>query len=192
MKCRWKFCKLGGEVDKENAIERRKGFYYHEQCNKELDQYNKIKDLYNKYYNKNENWNIINRTLVLWIEKYGVEFVLFCLCKAIRNKIYLRRFQSLYYILTDKKWIDEYEKYKENEYDKEKLYGEFVILRESQYFDLEKKLGQKQLHYYINRINSYMKVSGKTYNSYYDTILLWKERDDENKPINTGLFIHDS
>lgn len=192
MKCRWKYCKHGGEVKKEEAIQHKKGQYYHKDCYEEFKQYKKIKDLYNKYYNKHENWVIIGKTLDSWIKKYGVEYILFCLCKAIRNNYYLRRFQSLYYILTDKKYIDEYKKLKGNENDKLKLYGKYVVLRESEYIKLEKEMGQKKLHYYIDKINKYIDMTGKVYEDYYKAILFWKEKDDEKAIPKPKLVIHDS
>lgn len=192
MRCRWNYCKHDGEVDKEEAIERKKGFYYHKECNKELDQYHKIKDLYHKYYNKNENWAIIIRTLDSWIKKYGIEFILFCLSKAIRERKYLNNFQSLYYILTDKRYMDKYEDYKNNKNDQEKIYGDFVILKDSQFYDLLEQLGEQKLYYYINQVNKYMKSSGKTYKSFYDTILLWEQRNRENEPEDNGIRIHGS
>lgn len=192
MKCRWKYCKLGGEVNEKEAIQHKKGYYYHSECHEEFKQLEKIKDLYAKYYNKNENWAIIMRTLNAWIKKYGVEFILFCLCKAIRNNIYLRNFLGLYYVLTDKKYIDEYSNYKKGNNDPSKLYGDYVLLSESEYYKLINKLGEQKTVFYINKLNNYIKSTGKEYTSHYETILLWKDRDDENKPINTGITIHDS
>jgi hypothetical protein len=191
-KCKWKHCKLGGEVEKQDAIELQKGQYYHKECEKELGYYHQIKKLYTKYYNENESWAIIGKTLSIWIDKYGTEFILFCLCKAIRNRVAIRKFQGLYYVLTDRKYMDEYKKYQENQYDKQKLYGEFVLLRESEYYKLTEQLGEKSTVYYINKLNQYIKSSGKEYSSHYETILLWKENDDKKTPVSNGIVIHDS
>jgi hypothetical protein len=157
-----------------------------------LDYYHQIKKLYKKYYNENESWEIIGKTLSTWIDKYSAEYVLFCLCKAIRNRVYLRSFRGLYYVLTDRKYIDEYKLFKANQYDKQKLYGEFVLLRNSEYYKLVEQLGEKATVYYINKLNQYIKSTGKEYTSHYETILLWKENDDKKTPMNNRIVIHDS
>ena len=60
------------------------------------------------------------------------------------------------------------------------IYGEFknVKLSDEEY----KKIKEKNLQAYIDKLSSYMESTGKRYKSHYATILNWSRKDNANKP----------
>lgn len=67
----------------------------------------------------------------------------------------------------------------ENSIDKYNIYGEFknVKLSDEEY----KKLKDKNLLDYIEKLSSYMKSKGKRYKSHYATILNWSRKEQKEK-----------
>lgn len=67
----------------------------------------------------------------------------------------------------------------ENSIDKYNIYGEFknVKLSDEEY----KKLKDKNLLDYIEKLSSYMKSKGKKYKSHYATILNWSRKEQKEK-----------
>ena len=118
MKCRYKGCKFGGEVDKEVAIKDGNA-YYHADCLKEKNNKSQIKEIYTKYYPSNEPVTAIYNGISKLCEKVDSEFVLYCLCQWIRQKKELKSIYGLNYVVANKDLGTAYKKLKATEKVKE-------------------------------------------------------------------------
>lgn len=183
VKCRWRFCPRTLEdsefkVDKEDAV--KDGVkYYCKDCYDKFKQYMQILEIYEKHVSNKENWQIIQKTLTNWIPKFGVEYILFVLCKSIKNKeIYsydYRGFLDIHKFLIANKYKYMYQEYKQG--NETRQYGKYVSLTTKQYNELIEKYDVNKIKRYIDKINNYCEQSGKKYNNYYITILDWIKRD---------------
>lgn len=105
MKCRYKQCKLGGEVEKSEAV-RVGSFYYHKECNKERELKKQIEDF---YYSKFQNKELIQQVRMsinryIHDEGHKAEYISFVLNEDIRlNSIF-----GLTYYLNNEKFISKY------------------------------------------------------------------------------------
>lgn len=126
MKCRYKGCKFGGEVDKEVAIKDGNG-YYHKTCWDEKNNKSQIKEIYCKYYPSNEPVTAINNGISKLCEKIDSEFVLYCLCQHIRQKKDLKSIYGLSYVVANKDLETAYKKLKATEKVKE-FKGEIEVV----------------------------------------------------------------
>jgi len=107
MKCAYKYCRYGGEVEKENAV-KRSNRYWHKECAHEADMKNEIKDYYYKKFNSKEPMKNANTALKKFINEqgYSADYVMYCLKKAEKlNSIY-----GLSYTLSYKKNEEEFKK----------------------------------------------------------------------------------
>ena len=113
IKCRYKYCKCGGEVAKEDAVKEGNA-YYHKQCLEDKNNKQQIKDLYIKYYNSKEPITLINSTIKKIVEDKGFssEFVLYALCQCIRQKKTLKGINGLHYIVLNEEIVSSYKKLK--------------------------------------------------------------------------------
>lgn len=179
MNCGFKKCKCKDDISKENCISVGKN-KYHLQCKKDMDDMNKVCEIYSKYYNDKESWAIMKRTLYNWYDKYLPEYMLFCISKAIREKRKMTNFLSFYYILNDLSYMERYKNLNINyiTYDK-------VFLTEVEYEELLLLMdkNESQLSYYIRQLNEYMNTHNKSYDSHYVVIKSWYEKNEDNKPV---------
>lgn len=112
-KCAYKYCKHGGEVAKCEAVKVNKK-YYHADCNKEREDKGQIFMIYRKYYEKNNDSEMmINKTISQLINDkgYDSEYILFVLCQAIRERVPLNSIHGLHYIVNDMKIEKKYKQY---------------------------------------------------------------------------------
>lgn len=88
MKCRYKNCKFGGEVEKKDAIKIGSA-YYHKECRKEIDHKKQIEDLYYNKFKLNEHVGKVKSAINKYVDEYGTEYVLFILNQDVKlNSIY--------------------------------------------------------------------------------------------------------
>lgn len=109
MKCRYKQCRYGGEVPKEEAIKVGR-YYYHKQCYKEKELKKQIEEVYyNKFQNK-ESLPIVRKAINQYIHKdnYEPEYILF----VINQNIKLNSIFGLAYYLNDDKFKKAYLRFK--------------------------------------------------------------------------------
>ena len=71
---------------------------------------------------------------------------------------------------------------KEKIQEEKNIYGESVLLTTIEYESLIVKLGTKIAQNYIERLDEYLGIKNKRYNSHYKVILSWYRKDNENKP----------
>jgi hypothetical protein len=136
LKCKYKYCKLGGEVEKEIAI-KDKGGYYHKECFAEKELKSEIESYYRENYNQNEPVQNIRTALVRYLYKnnYSAEYVMWCL-KYLKPKI--NNFNGLIYTLSHKQNEKDFLKWKSRQ---TKLdFGEYA---DENYFEDVPKIEKK-------------------------------------------------
>lgn len=109
MKCRYKYCKFGGQVDKEDAV-KEKNYYYHKACYKEKQYKKQIEDFYYDKFPPNESIQIVRRAINNYVHKdcYDPQYILFVLHKQIKlNSIF-----GLKYYLQNNEFQQEFQKEK--------------------------------------------------------------------------------
>ncbi len=113
MKCGYKQCKFGNEVDKEIAV-KKGNRYYHKECLQEAENKNEIRKLFLEHINENEVVAGLNRIInnIIDVKNVPSDFLLYALKYVIRNKLPLNYAGGLYYIINNKKIIEEYNKEK--------------------------------------------------------------------------------
>ena len=126
MKCRYKGCKCGGEVDKEIAVKEGNA-YYHTECLKEKNNKSQIRNIYYKYYQSQEPVTQVNTGISKLCEKFDSEYVLYCLCQHIRQKKELKSIYGMTYVVANKDLETAYKKLKASEKVKE-FKGEIEVV----------------------------------------------------------------
>ena len=107
MKCRYKYCKLGGEVEKEIAVKVGSS-YYHKECRREIEHKKQIEDLYYNKFKLNEMIAQVKSTINKYVDEFGTEYILYILNQDIKlNSIY-----GLSYYLKDNRNRQSFEKEK--------------------------------------------------------------------------------
>jgi len=109
MKCGYKYCKFGGEVDKKDAV-KVGNRYLHKECDNEKNIKVEIKDYYYKKFESKESIQIVNGAIKKYINDQGFDagYVLWC----IKNKAkVLNSIYGLGYTLTYKLNEKEYKTY---------------------------------------------------------------------------------
>ncbi len=126
MKCKYKQCKHGGEVDKSVAVKDGKS-YYHKACFEEKNNKSQIRDIYYRYFQSKEPVTSVNTCISKLCEKMDSEFVLYCLCQWIRQKRELKSIYGLSYVVANKDFESAYKKLKATEKVKE-FKGEIEVV----------------------------------------------------------------
>jgi len=179
MNCGFKKCTCTDEFTDDNSIVVGKK-KYHLQCKKDIDDMNKVADIYCKYYNEKESWAIMLRSMHNWYNQHSPEYMLFCISKSVREKRAMTNFFSFYYILNDLTYQDRYRNkdIKYFTYDK-------VLLADYEYAQLLEIMENNtvQLTYYIRKLNDYMTVHNKYYASHFNTLCSWYKNNEDSKPI---------
>lgn len=113
MKCRYKYCRFGGEVDKSQAV-KDGNQYYHKECYQEKEDKAKIRQLYVEYIDKNVNYSILNRTINNIVNSKGIssDFLLFTVMYIVSNKMNINTPMGLYYYIDNQRIKDAYNEYK--------------------------------------------------------------------------------
>ena len=109
MKCRYAHCKLGGEVEKKDAIKIGSS-YYHKECNKEREYKQLIEKTYYEVFQNKEPIAAVRRGIHKYVHKdnFDCEYILFVLNEDIKlNSIF-----GLIYYLNNKKFLDKYNRQK--------------------------------------------------------------------------------
>lgn len=138
LKCRYKQCKHGGEVDKGIAVKEGNA-YYHKKCWAEKNNKTQIREIYYKYYKSQEPVSQVNTGISKLCEKVDSEFVLYALCQWIRQKKELKSIYGLSYVIANKDLESAYKKLKATEKVKE-FKGEVeVVETETIQYHIENK-----------------------------------------------------
>lgn len=107
MKCRYKNCKLGGEVEKDVAIKVGSA-YYHQECRKEIEHKQEIERLYYEKFKLKENFTQVKGAISHYADEFDTSYILFILNKDIKlNSIY-----GVSYYLKDTRLLQEFNKAK--------------------------------------------------------------------------------
>ena len=104
MKCRWKHCKYGGEVSKDEAVQ--VGIaYFHPQCYAEKEAIQKIIDVYHKRVDAHPIEGFLRKTVndLVLKEDVNAEFLLFALNYCLDHGWKLRYPAGLKYVAKDDK-----------------------------------------------------------------------------------------
>jgi len=109
MKCNNKYCKLGGEVTKEEGI-KYNNKYYHSECLKIVKDKQEIVRLYLEQINPNETKAMLNKSIYQLIHQkgYSSDYVLFIINYTIKNQIKLNNPFGLHYVVTNTEAIKQY------------------------------------------------------------------------------------
>jgi hypothetical protein len=177
--CGFKKCKCNDEINSNNSIKINKKIY-HLQCKKDMDDMNKVCELYSKYYNDKESWAVMLKSLHNWYDKFSPEYMLFCISKAIRENKKMTNFLSIYYILNDLSYMERYKNLNKNYF----TYDQ-VILSDTEYEELLVLMerNETKLLYYVRQLNDYINIHGKSYDSHYKVIESWYKKNEDSKPI---------
>lgn len=135
-KCRYKNClHESREVDADKAVCVGNA-RYHSDCYKTKEDIKEIKELFVKHINPNPVYDQLQLVInnIVFTKKLGSDFLLFGLRYYIENKISLNYPQGLYYVIQNKKVIEEYNKRK-----KENIKGNFQIETENDVVEFEYK-----------------------------------------------------
>jgi hypothetical protein len=101
MKCYYKYCPYGREVEKEKAI-KINNKYYHKDCRENQLQWKQFIDIYDKYIKPKtqEGYQMIAKGLKQIIEKEpDVTYLVYVLCQVIRQDKPLNAIFGLHYYL---------------------------------------------------------------------------------------------
>ena len=101
MKCNYKYCPYGGQVEKEKAV-KIGNKYYHKSCRENQLQWKQFIDIYDKYIKPKtqEGYQMIAKGLKQLIEKESnVTYLVYVLCQVIRQKKPLKAVFGLHYYL---------------------------------------------------------------------------------------------
>lgn len=139
MKCGYKYCKLGGEVAKEDAV-KVGGRYWHKECSHERDIKTKIREYYQEHFNSREPVVAINKAISKYVheQNYDVDYVFYCLKHKVKN---LNSLYGLSYTLS----------YKQNEKDFKKMVAKNTKIVynqpiENDFFKPNEELVKKKSH----------------------------------------------
>lgn len=105
MKCRYAGCKLGGNVEKKDAVYLKKA-YYHRECYREKRMKERIRYTLKKKYKLKDPFASLNKKLNEYCNLFESRYVLFLLTKNVK----LNSIHGLIYHLNDKRNSDKYKK----------------------------------------------------------------------------------
>jgi hypothetical protein len=113
VKCGYKHCKCSTELLKDNAI-KIGSRYFHPECSVEKNNKEQILNLYKKYYHSTESEMMINKVINQLVNDKNLEseYLVFALCKAIKNKTPLKNIFGLHYVVNNNEYIAEYKSMK--------------------------------------------------------------------------------
>ena len=181
MRCSFKYClyEHSDELIPEENSKRK----YHAECKKDMAHLDKIGDLWIKYINDTESWAFMRRKMYEWYMIHSAEYMLFCLCKVIREKRPIKHFSGLYYCFNDLTYKKMYEAMKEPK--EEHFIHDNVIMTMAEKAMLLKYMdgNEVRLNYYIDALNKYIKSTNKSYENHAKTITDWYDRDEAKKPV---------
>lgn len=179
MKCSFKHCQYEN-TDLETVVHNKKR--YHKKCLEEYKELQETASWYQKAYNPNESWKIMMRSLYNWYPIHGSTYMLFCMCKAIRNKRKLVNFHSFYYVLNDLNYKKQWEHHLNPE---QKLMFGNVILTENEHILLLREMhnNSTKLKWYIKQLDNYINQTGKQYSSHFETLKLWYAKENAKKVV---------
>lgn len=110
MKCRYKYCKLGGEVSKEEAIKDGRA-YYHKECYQEKQNKKEIREIILDQI-PTETSTLVSSIILDIVNKKNIDsnYVLFALKESIRSGFKIYNAKGLYTIANSKINKDKYKK----------------------------------------------------------------------------------
>lgn len=118
VKCRSTHCLHDTkELLKEDAVNPKKGLFYHQDCYRTQEEIKEIIDLFSKQINPNVVYSQLRHVIntIVYDRRIGSDLLLFGLKYYIQNKIPLNYPMGLYYVVQNKKMIDAFHKYKANQ-----------------------------------------------------------------------------
>lgn len=105
MKCRYKHCKLGGKVDREDAIKIGNA-YYHKECRREIEHKKEIERLYYEKFKLKESFAKVRGAINKYVSEYPTDYILHILNQDIKlNSVY-----GISYYLRDSRFQKRYER----------------------------------------------------------------------------------
>lgn len=181
MRCDFKYC-LHPDCE-DTIIPENSKKKYHSECWEDIKMLQKVGDLWIKYKNDTESWAYMYRLLHIWYLNHGAEYILFCVCRIIREKRSIKNFSGIYYALND---LEYKQRYKEKDMPKDKYFvqqGVSMTIVEKE--ELLKYMGNNEVkfNYYVKSLNDYMESTKKTYPNHAETIKLWYDKEELKKPI---------
>ena len=105
MKCRYSGCKLGGNVEKSDAVYIKKA-YYHKECYREQRIKKRIRYTLNKKYKLKDPHTSLNKKIKEYCEVFDSKYVLFVLLQRVK----LNSIHGLIYYLNDQRNEAKYKK----------------------------------------------------------------------------------
>lgn len=115
VKCRSSHClHESKELLKEDAVNPKKGFFYHKDCYQTQEEIKEIIDLFSKKINPNVVFSQLRHVIniIVYDKGIGSELLLFGLKYYIQNNIKLNYPMGLYYVVQNKSVIDAFHDYK--------------------------------------------------------------------------------
>jgi hypothetical protein len=111
MKCGYKNCKLGGEVEKDNAI-KVSNKYYHKECHEIVENKKKIREFYLEKINPKEVMVLLNKAINELIDTKNVDsnLLLYALNYSVDNNIKINSPFGMNYIVNNYKIKESYSK----------------------------------------------------------------------------------
>ena len=85
--CGFSHCLHSGEKVPSDLAVKDGTRYYHKDCSEEKERRSQIFDIYYKYYKTTEDYQMVRKAIVGFIEASSSEFVLYVLCQAIHRKV---------------------------------------------------------------------------------------------------------
>lgn len=138
MKCRYAYCKLGGEVERDIAVKIGSA-YYHKECNKEREYKQLIEKTYYEVFKNKEPIVQVRKGINKYVhtDNYECEYILF----VLNEDIVLNSIFGLIYYLNNKKFSDKYNRQRAKliEFDADKV--EKVESKKIEYNKQKKKGG---------------------------------------------------
>jgi hypothetical protein len=102
MKCRYKYCRYGGEVKKDEAI--KDNGYYHKECYKEKEIKAKIRKLYIENIDKTVVYKVLNSVItdIVNTKNIDAEYLLFVVEYIIKHDMKINYPYGLHYYINNK------------------------------------------------------------------------------------------
>jgi hypothetical protein len=180
----------GGEVN-ESEAKKHNNRYYHEDCLQRTLDKQEIRKLYLEKINPAEVVKNLNSVINTIVETKGVDssYLLFALNYCINNNIKISSPYGLHYIINNKTIKELYQ----NINNPKKLYGNYIMLTSDEYYMLSEKMGENKLLNYIDRLDRYIESTKKQYDSHYNVILNWFNKENNTIPsYGNNIVIHSS
>lgn len=154
----------------------------HRECMTDNDWLKKTGELYLKFYNSKESWNVMMRSLGNWNKKHSAEYICFAMSKAIKARERVTNFHSLYYIINNLNYMN---MYKNKDLKIDNYVYDRVYMTNGEYDKLIEIMenNKQKVDWYINKLNDYIRETGKEYSSHFSTLCKWYDSELEKRIV---------